>query len=186
MRDAQEAGTVVHADQHLSGGRRSGLVVRRGRPHRARNRPPVYAGCTNSTRSPSPAAPRAWTVPTRGDAKTRSVVNKRSLRDPPHFPTRRFRVCGGRRRTTTRNRCIPASTRPMLLCSKGVNNAVNGCGYSISQDAYDSSVKLCSRRSTASSSGYRCGAICAATPKPKPTGGCSKPGALRSLLLCRL
>jgi putative glutathione S-transferase len=28
------------------------------------------------------------------------------------------------------------------LVLKGVNNAVNGCGYSISQEAYDSSVKL--------------------------------------------
>ena len=28
------------------------------------------------------------------------------------------------------------------LVLKGVNNAVNGCGYSISQEAYDSSIKL--------------------------------------------
>jgi putative glutathione S-transferase len=28
------------------------------------------------------------------------------------------------------------------LVLKGVNNAVNGCGYSISQEAYDGSVKL--------------------------------------------
>jgi putative glutathione S-transferase len=28
------------------------------------------------------------------------------------------------------------------LVLKGVNNAVNGCGYSVSQEAYDSSIKL--------------------------------------------
>ena len=41
----------------------------------------------------------------------------------------------------------PAPLRPAIdttnaLVLKGVNNAVNGCGYSISQEAYDGSIKL--------------------------------------------
>ena len=41
----------------------------------------------------------------------------------------------------------PERLRPQIdasnaLVLKGVNNAVNGCGYSISQEAYDGSVKL--------------------------------------------
>ena len=41
----------------------------------------------------------------------------------------------------------PAPLRPEIdttnaLVLKGVNNAVNGCGYSISQEAYDGSIKL--------------------------------------------
>jgi putative glutathione S-transferase len=81
------------------------------------------------------------TVPTLWDAKTRRVVNNESSEiirmfnvafsgiaeaSPDYYPAAHRREID--------------ATNTLVL--KGVNNAVNGCGYSISQQAYDSSVNL--------------------------------------------
>ena len=80
------------------------------------------------------------TVPTLWDAKTRRVVNNESseISDIQHG------VLGNRGADAG---LLPESLHAEIdatnaLVLKGVNNAVNGCGYSISQEAYDSSIKL--------------------------------------------
>jgi putative glutathione S-transferase len=88
-----------------------------------------------------PACTTRVTVPTLWDARTRRVVNNVSSEiirmfniafsgiaeaSPDYYPEAL--------------RADIDATNALVL--KGVNNAVNGCGYSISQDAYDGSVKL--------------------------------------------
>jgi putative glutathione S-transferase len=81
------------------------------------------------------------TVPTLWDANTRSVVNNESSEIIRIFNT----AFAGLAEPTPDY--YPEALRPEIdainaLVLKGVNNAVNGCGYSISQEAYDSSVKI--------------------------------------------
>lgn len=81
------------------------------------------------------------TVPTLWDAKTRRIVNNESSEiirmfntafvglaedSPDYWPE------------ALHTEIDAANT----LVLKGINNAVNGCGYSISQEAYDGSIKL--------------------------------------------
>jgi len=88
-----------------------------------------------------PSCTTRVTVPTLWDAKTCRIVNNESSEIIRMF-----------------NSAFSAIAEPSLdynpealrseidatnaLVLKGVNNAVNGCGYSISQEAYDSSVKI--------------------------------------------
>jgi glutathionyl-hydroquinone reductase len=81
------------------------------------------------------------TVPTLWDAKTRRVVNNESSEIIRMFNTAFIGLAG------PSPDYYPEPLRSEIdatnaLVLKGVNNAVNGCGYSISQEAYDSSVKL--------------------------------------------
>ncbi len=81
------------------------------------------------------------TVPTLWDAKTRRVVNNESSEIIRIFNT----AFAGIAKPSPD--FYPEAQRPEIdmtnaLVLKGVNNAVNGCGYSISQEAYDSSVRL--------------------------------------------
>ena len=81
------------------------------------------------------------TVPTLWDAKTRRVVNNESSEIIRMFNTAFSGIA------TASQDYYPEPLRPEIdatnaLVLKGVNNAVNGCGYSISQEAYDNSVKL--------------------------------------------
>jgi putative glutathione S-transferase len=79
------------------------------------------------------------TVPTLWDAKTRRIVNNESSEIIRMFNT----AFSGIARPSpdyypeAHRREIDAMNALVL---KGVNNPVNGCGYSISQEAYDSSV----------------------------------------------
>ena len=88
-----------------------------------------------------PACTTRVTVPTLWDAKTRRVVNNEFSEIIRIFNT----AFSGVAEATPDY--YPEALRPEIdatnaLVLKGVNNAVNGCGYSISQEAYDSSVKL--------------------------------------------
>jgi len=81
------------------------------------------------------------TVPTLWDAKTRRIVNNESSEIIRIFNSA---FTGVAQPTPD---YYPEALRPAIeatnaLVLKGVNNAVNGCGYSISQQAYDSSVAL--------------------------------------------
>ncbi len=81
------------------------------------------------------------TVPTLWDAKTRRVVNNESSEIIRMFNTAFSGIA------EPSPDYYPEALRPKIdatnaLVLKGVNHAVNGCGYSISQEAYDSSVKL--------------------------------------------
>jgi glutathionyl-hydroquinone reductase len=81
------------------------------------------------------------TVPTLWDAKTRRIVNNESSEIIRMFNTEFSGVA------EPSPDYYPKALRSEIdatnaLVLKGVNNAVNGCGYSISQEAYDSSVKL--------------------------------------------
>ncbi|MGE0036774.1 MAG: glutathione S-transferase family protein [Xanthobacteraceae bacterium] len=81
------------------------------------------------------------TVPTLWDARTRCIVNNESSEIIRIFNT----AFSGIAEPTPDY--YPEALRPEIdatnaLVLKGVNNAVNGCGYSISQEAYDSSVRL--------------------------------------------
>jgi putative glutathione S-transferase len=81
------------------------------------------------------------TVPTLWDARTRRIVNNESSEIISIFNT----AFSGIAEPTPDY--YPEALRPEIdatnaLVLKGVNNAVNGCGYSISQEAYDSSLRL--------------------------------------------
>jgi putative glutathione S-transferase len=81
------------------------------------------------------------TVPTLWDAKTRRVVNNESSEIIRMFNTAFAGIA------EPSPDYYPEPLRPQIdetnaLVLKGVNDAVNGCGYSISQQAYNSSVKL--------------------------------------------
>ena len=88
-----------------------------------------------------PACTTRVTVPTLWDAKARRIVNNEFSEIIRMFNT----AFSGIAEPTPDY--YPEALRPAIdatnaLVLKGVNNAVNGCGYSISQEAYDSSVKL--------------------------------------------
>jgi putative glutathione S-transferase len=88
-----------------------------------------------------PACTTRVTVPTLWDAKTRRIVNNESSEIIRMFNTA---FSGIAQRSPD---YYPETLRPDIdatnaLVLEGVNNAVNGCGYSISQEAYDGSVKL--------------------------------------------
>jgi putative glutathione S-transferase len=88
-----------------------------------------------------PACTTRVTVPTLWDAETRRVVNNESAEIVRMFNTAFAALAA------PSPDYYPAALRPAIdatnaLVLKGVNNAVNGCGYSISQAAYDGSVKL--------------------------------------------
>ncbi len=98
-------------------------------------------GFMSSIRSPIRRARLASPFQTLWDAKTRRVVNNESSEIIRMFNTAFAGVA-----QPSPDYC-PEALRPEIdatnaLVLKGVNNAVNGCGYSISQEAYDSSVKL--------------------------------------------
>lgn len=81
------------------------------------------------------------TVPTLWDARTKRIVNNESAEI-----IRIFNEAFGAITGPTHD-YYPAALRSQIdetnaLVLKGINNAVNGCGYSISQEAYDESVKL--------------------------------------------
>jgi glutathionyl-hydroquinone reductase len=88
-----------------------------------------------------PACTTRVTVPTVWDAKTCRVVNNESSDIMRMFNA----AFSGVARPSPDY--YPEPLRSEIdamnaLVLKGVNNAVNGCGYSISQEAYDSSVQL--------------------------------------------
>jgi glutathionyl-hydroquinone reductase len=81
------------------------------------------------------------TVPTLWDAQTRRIVNNESSELMRMFNT----AFAGIAQPSPDYYPEPLrseidATNALVL--KGVNNAVNGCGYSVSQEAYDGSVKL--------------------------------------------
>jgi len=81
------------------------------------------------------------TVPTLWDAKTRRIVNNESSDIIRMFNTAFVGIA------EPSPDYYPEALRAEIDATnafvlKGVNNAVNGCGYSISQEAYDSSVTL--------------------------------------------
>lgn len=81
------------------------------------------------------------TVPTLWDAKTRRIINNESSEIIRMFNTAFVGIA-----EASLDYC-PEALRPEIdaantLVLKGINNAVNGCGYSISQEAYDGSIKL--------------------------------------------
>jgi putative glutathione S-transferase len=88
-----------------------------------------------------PACTTRVTVPTVWDAKTHRVVNNESSEIIRMFNTAFVGLA------EPSQDYYPAALQSDIdatnaLVLKGVNNAVNGCGYSISQEAYDGSVKL--------------------------------------------
>jgi glutathionyl-hydroquinone reductase len=88
-----------------------------------------------------PACTTRVTVPTLYDAKTRCIVNNESSEIIRIFNTAFFGIA------EPSPDYYPEALRQEIdgtnaLVLKGVNNAVNGCGYSTSQEAYDSSIKL--------------------------------------------
>lgn len=88
-----------------------------------------------------PACTTRVTVPTLWDAQTRRIVNNESSELMRMFNT----AFAGIAQPSPDYYPEPLraeidATNALVL--KGVNNAVNGCGYSISQEAYDGSVKL--------------------------------------------
>jgi putative glutathione S-transferase len=114
-----------------------------------------------------PACTTRVTVPTLWDSKTRRIVNNESSEIIRMFNTAFAGI------TEPTPDYYPEALRPEIdatnaLVLKGINNAVNGCGYSISQQAYDASIKLLFETLDG---------LEAAVPEP---------GALRSLLLRRL
>lgn len=87
-----------------------------------------------------PACTTRVTVPTLWDAKTCRVVNNESSEIIRMFNTAFAGVA------ESSPDYYPGPLRQEIdatntLVLKGVNNAVNGCGYSISQQAYDDSIK---------------------------------------------
>lgn len=81
------------------------------------------------------------TVPTLWDAKLKKVVNNESSEIIRMFNDAFDAVTG------PTHDYYPEHLRQEIddanaLVLKGINNAVNGCGYSISQEAYDASVQL--------------------------------------------
>jgi glutathionyl-hydroquinone reductase len=88
-----------------------------------------------------PACTTRVTVPTLWDARTRRIVNNESSEIIRMFNTAFAGIA------EPSPDFYPEPLRAEIdatnaLVLKGVNNAVNGCGYSISQEAYDASVKL--------------------------------------------
>lgn len=132
-----------------------------------------------------PACTTRVTVPTLWDAKARRVVNNESSEIIRMFNTAFSEIA------QPSPDFYPEALRAEIdatnaLVLKGVNNAVNGCGYSISQEAYDSSenpVRHAGRSRRAAVETTLC------VRRRRDRGGLaavSKPGAVRSLLLRRL
>lgn len=88
-----------------------------------------------------PACTTRVTVPTLWDAKTRRVVNNESSEIIRMFNTG-FSGIAEPSPDYCPEALLPDIEATNALVLKGVNNAVNGCGYSISQEAYDGSIKL--------------------------------------------
>lgn len=81
------------------------------------------------------------TVPTLWDAKTKRIVNNESAEIVRMFND------GFGALTGATHDYYPPALRPQIdainaAVLKGINNAVNGCGYSITQEAYDVSLAL--------------------------------------------
>lgn len=105
-----------------------------GTDHRARWLHELYAiaepGCTARV-----------TVPTLWDAKTRRVVNNESAEIVRMFNAEFAAIAPGTPDYyPERLRAEIDATNALVL--KGVNDAINGCGYSSTQSAYDASFKL--------------------------------------------
>jgi putative glutathione S-transferase len=88
-----------------------------------------------------PACTTRVTVPTLWDVKARRIVNNESSEIIRTFNTAFSGIA------EPSADYYPEALRPAIdatnaLVLKGINDAVNGCGYSISQEAYDGSVKL--------------------------------------------
>lgn len=81
------------------------------------------------------------TVPTVWDAKTQRIVNNESSEIIRIFNDA-FAAITGPTHDYYPEALRPAIDETNALVLKGVNNAVNGCGYSISQGAYETSVQL--------------------------------------------
>jgi putative glutathione S-transferase len=88
-----------------------------------------------------PACTSRVTVPTVWDAKTCRVVNNESS-DVMRMFNAAFSGVAQPSLDYYPEPLEPEIDAMNALVLKGVNNAVNGCGYSISQEAYDSSVQL--------------------------------------------
>ena len=81
------------------------------------------------------------TVPTLWDAKTKRIVNNESSEIIRIFNDAFGAITGSTTDYYPEHlRSAIDETNAFVL--KGINNAVNGCGYSITQQAYDESVKL--------------------------------------------
>ncbi len=88
-----------------------------------------------------PACTTRVTVPTLWDAKARRIVNNESSEIIRTFNTAFSGIA------EPSPDYYPEALRPAIdatnaLVLKGINDPVNGCGYSISQEAYDGSIKL--------------------------------------------
>jgi putative glutathione S-transferase len=88
-----------------------------------------------------PACMTRVTVPTLWDAQTCRVVNNESSEIIRMFNSEFAAIAG------PTPDYYPAHLRPAIdetnaFVLRGINNAVNGCGYSISQEAYDEQVGL--------------------------------------------
>ena len=81
------------------------------------------------------------TVPTLWDAKTRRIVNNESSEIIRIFNSA-FAGIADASPDYCPETLLPEIDAANALVLKGINNAVNGCGYSISQEAYDNSIKL--------------------------------------------
>ncbi len=81
------------------------------------------------------------TVPTLWDAKAQRIVNNESAEIIRMFNDA-FGAVTGPTHDYYPERLRAEIDAMNALVLKGINNAVNGCGYSISQEAYDASVKL--------------------------------------------
>lgn len=81
------------------------------------------------------------TVPTLWDAKTKRIVNNESSEIIRIFNDA-FAGLTGPTHDYYPERLRGEIDAMNALVLKGMNNAVNGCGYSISQEAYDQSVKV--------------------------------------------
>lgn len=88
-----------------------------------------------------PACTTRVTVPTLWDAKARRIVNNESSEIIRMFNTAFSGIAQASPDYYPEHlRADIDATNALVL--KGVNNAVNGCGYSISQQAYNNSIKL--------------------------------------------
>lgn len=81
------------------------------------------------------------TVPTLWDAKTKRIVNNESAEIVRMFNDA-FAGLTGSTHDYYREQLRTEIDAMNALVLKGINNAVNGCGYSITQEAYDASVQL--------------------------------------------
>jgi glutathionyl-hydroquinone reductase len=88
-----------------------------------------------------PACTTRVTVPTLWDAQTRRVINNESSEIIRMFNSE-FAAIAGPTPDYYPEHLRGAIDETNVFVLRGVNNAVNGCGYSISQEAYDEQVAL--------------------------------------------